>query len=81
MAGLPKCSDAMINPRVTAGDACFLGTNRARMFHATGSILESGSGSILESAKAWKFSSILTCKNYLLWNGIRCSIFLRFFWV
>ena len=32
MAGLPKCSDAMTNPRLTAGDACFLGTNRARMF-------------------------------------------------
>ena len=50
MAGLPKCSDAMTNLRATAGDACFLGTNRARI-HATGSILASVGGSILESAE------------------------------
>lgn len=34
MAGLPKCSDAITNLRVTAGDACFLGT--ARMFTEPG---------------------------------------------
>jgi hypothetical protein len=36
MAGLPKCSDAMTSLRATAGDACFLGTNRARMFTPPG---------------------------------------------
>ena len=34
MAGLPRCSDAMTNPQVTAGDACFLDTNRARPFNS-----------------------------------------------
>ena len=49
MAGLPKCSDAMTNLRVTAGDACFLGT--ARMFTRPGPFWKAAVGSILESAK------------------------------
>lgn len=52
MAGLPKCLDAITNLRATAGDACFLGTDSARMFTRPGQFWKAEVGQFSKAPKS-----------------------------
>ena len=68
MAGLPKCSDATANMRATAGDAGFLGTNRARMFTRPGPFWKAAVGQFSKAPKASKVVPMRYPKNCVFQN-------------